>query len=119
MLKQLEEYGKWVEITGFGGVKIMDVKALAGVLSSELPDGIEIQLLNADLVASWLHLDFAVINALLAFQTGRNISKSLAVETVLYASAQRQIKKAIAEIGLIPSSENAACLVIGEGCRLG
>jgi len=114
MLRQLEEYGKYVEITGFRGVKIMDVKALAGVLSSELPDCVEVQLFDADLVASWLHLDFAVINALLAFQTGRNISKSLAVETVLYASAQRQIKKALAQIGLKTSSENVAMLVIGE-----
>jgi tRNA threonylcarbamoyladenosine modification (KEOPS) complex Cgi121 subunit len=114
MLEQLEEYGKYVEITGFRGIKITDIKVLAGSLFSELPGGVEVQLFNADLIASSLHLTFAVINALLAFQTGHNISKSLAVETALYASAQRQIKKALAQIGLEPNSENAAVLVVGE-----
>jgi tRNA threonylcarbamoyladenosine modification (KEOPS) complex Cgi121 subunit len=113
MLKQLEEFGKYVEITGFRGVKIKDIKAFADAVSSELPNGVEVQFFNADLVSSWTHLNFAIINALLAFQTGRNISKSIAVESVLYASAQRQIKKAIEQIGLKPGSERAALLVIG------
>ena len=113
MLKPIEEFGKYVEITGFRNVKITDAKAFAEVLSKKMPEGVEIQLFDADLVASWQHLYLATINALSAFKTNRNISKSIAVETVLYASAQRQIKKAIDQIGLKLQSKNAAVLVIG------
>jgi tRNA threonylcarbamoyladenosine modification (KEOPS) complex Cgi121 subunit len=114
MLKQLEEYGKYVEITGFRGIKIADAKAFAKALSHDIPEGVEVQLFNADIIAGWQHLYFAVLNALSAFKTSRNKSKSLSVETALYASTQRQIKKALEQIGLRSSSENVAVLVIGE-----
>jgi tRNA threonylcarbamoyladenosine modification (KEOPS) complex Cgi121 subunit len=114
MLKQLEEYGKYVEITGFRGIKIGDAKAFAEALSRDMPDGVEVQLFNADIIAGWQHLYFAALNALSAFKTDRATSKSLSVETALYASAQRQIKRALEQIGLKPSSENVAVLIIGE-----
>ncbi len=113
MLRQVGEFGKWIEINGFRGIKIGDAKALAETIIKQMPQGVEVQLFNADLVAGWQHLYFAAINALSAFETKRNISKSLAVETALYASAHRQIKKAIDQIGLKTDSENAGVLVIG------
>ena len=112
MLKQLEEYGKYVEITGFRNIKIEDAKAFIDALHADLPLVVEVQLFDADLVASWQHLYFAALNALMAFKNKRNISNSVAVETVLYASSQRQIKKAIDAIGLKPSSANAAVMVM-------
>lgn len=113
MLKRLEEFGKYVEITGFRNVSVGDAKIFADILSKSLPAGVEAQLFNADLIATWQHLFFAAINALSAFKTCRNVSKSLAVETALYASAQRQIKKAIDSVGLKPASKNAALLIVG------
>ena len=95
MLKQITEYNKYIEITGFRNIKIENTPAFLSVLHKLLPGDIEIQFSDADFVASWEHLYFAIVNALTAFKNKRNISKSLAVETVLYASAQRQIKKAI------------------------
>jgi tRNA threonylcarbamoyladenosine modification (KEOPS) complex Cgi121 subunit len=42
------------------------------------------------------------------------VSKSLAVEVMLYASAQRQIKKAIALIGVKPGSTNVAAVILSR-----
>jgi len=113
LLKRLNEFGKYVEITGFRNVSVGDAKIFADTLFKSLPAGVEAQLFNADLIATWHHLYFAAINALSAFKTRRNVSKSVAVETALYASAQRQIKKAIDSVGLKPSSKNAALLIVG------
>ena len=114
MLKQLAEYGKFVEIDGFKKTELGDPKAFLEAFRKELPEGVEVQLFNADLVATWQHLYFAALNALQAFKNKCNLSKSLAVETALYASGQRQIKKAIDLIGLKPDSANIAALLIGD-----
>jgi tRNA threonylcarbamoyladenosine modification (KEOPS) complex Cgi121 subunit len=79
-----------------------------------LPEDVEVQFFEADLVASWQHLYFAVLNAFVAFKTERNISKSVAVEVMLYASANRQISKAIELTGVKPSSTNVATVIISE-----
>jgi len=114
MQRRLEEYGKTVEITGFRNVHIKDARDLSKTLKSKLPEDCEIQLFDADLVATWEHLYFAVLNALMNKKGTRGISKTTAVETVLYASAQRQIQKAIDFIGLKPDSKNAAIVVVSN-----
>jgi KEOPS complex subunit Cgi121 len=114
MLKRIEEYGKYVEINGFRNVEVENAKDFLKNLHGNLVSDYELQLYNADLVATWQHLYFAVLNALMAFKTKRNISKTLAVETVLYASAQRQIKKAMDLIGIKPDSKNVAIMIISE-----
>jgi KEOPS complex subunit Cgi121 len=114
MLKRMDEYGKCVEISGFRNVKVEDAKDFLNSLSVDVVNDYEVQLYNADLVATWQHLYFAALNALMAFSTNRNISKTLAVETVLYASAQRQIKKAMDLIGIKPDSANVAIMIMSE-----
>jgi tRNA threonylcarbamoyladenosine modification (KEOPS) complex Cgi121 subunit len=54
------------------------------------------------------------LNALTAFKNSENISKSLAMETMLYASAQHQIRKATELVGIKHNSSEIAVLVIGE-----
>jgi tRNA threonylcarbamoyladenosine modification (KEOPS) complex Cgi121 subunit len=112
MQRRLEEYGKTVEITGFRNVRVKDAKSLSQTLKDKLPPDCEVQLFDANLVATWEHLYFAVLNALMNLKSARGISRSIAVETVLYASSQRQIQKAIDFIGLKPNSENAAIVVV-------
>jgi KEOPS complex subunit Cgi121 len=75
---------------------------------------LEFQFFNAKLVATWQHLYFASLNALTAFKNQTNISKSLAVEIMLYASAQRQIRKAMELIGIKKGVSEIAVLVIGR-----
>ncbi|MFB3888966.1 MAG: KEOPS complex subunit Cgi121 [Candidatus Bathyarchaeia archaeon] len=112
MLKHLGEHSMYVEIAGFRDVAVKDSEELLKAVRRNLPAHVEIQLFDADLVATWQHLYFSALNALTAFRSGRGVSKSLAVETVLYASTERQIKKAIQCLGVKPSSRNVAAVIL-------
>ena len=114
MLKHIEEAGKYVELTGFRNVSVNDAEEFVKAAREETPQTACIQFFDAELVATWQHLYFAVLNALLAFRNERNISKSVAMEVMLYASAQRQIRKAIQLIGVKRDSTNVAVVIIGE-----
>jgi tRNA threonylcarbamoyladenosine modification (KEOPS) complex Cgi121 subunit len=114
LLKYIEEDGKYVEITGFRNVKIEDAEEFLKAIRKEKQQNTAVQFFNAELVATWQHLYFAVLNALTAFRNKRNISKNVAMEVMLYASAQRQIRKAIALVGVKRDSASMAVVIIGE-----
>lgn len=114
MLKYLEEFGKYVATAGFRNAKITDVERFLESARSRIGLDVEFQFFNAKLVATWQHLYFAVLNALTAFKNQDNLSKSLAVETMLYASAQRQIRRAIELVGIKKGVSEIAVLVISE-----
>ncbi|MEM3699311.1 MAG: KEOPS complex subunit Cgi121 [Candidatus Bathyarchaeia archaeon] len=114
MLKQIKEYGKYLLITGFKNVKIENAEEFLKVINKEKPSDVEIQFFDAKLVATWQHLYFAAINALTAFKNKTNISKSLAMEMLLYASAQRQIRKAMEILGIKADTSEMAVFIIGE-----
>jgi tRNA threonylcarbamoyladenosine modification (KEOPS) complex Cgi121 subunit len=113
LLKYFEEFGEYVEITGFSNVQIEDAESFLKATRRE-QQGTAVQFFNAELVATRQHLYFAVLNALTAFRNKSNISKNVAVEVMLYASAQRQIRKAIALVGIKRDSANVAVVIIGE-----
>ena len=81
----------------------MDPSVTLKELRTAIP-GSEIQFLDGGHVAGKEHLEIAAINASHAFKSVINISRSLAMETLLYASAQRQIDAAIARIGVTQDS---------------
>ena len=114
MLKHIEEFGKYVAMTGFRNVKIRDVEEFFKIIRREKPSNVEIQFFDAELVATWQHLYFAVLNALTAFKNKRNISKSLTMEIMIYASAQHQIRKAMELLGVKLTTSKIAVLIIGE-----
>jgi tRNA threonylcarbamoyladenosine modification (KEOPS) complex Cgi121 subunit len=114
MLQFIREYSKYVEITGFKKVKFPDAEAFLKAHRRNARQDLDLQFFDADLIATRDHLQFAVLNALQAFGNGTNISKSLAVETMLFASAQRQIQKAIDRCGIKPQTTRMAATVIGE-----
>ncbi len=112
MLKLIPEAGKNVGITGFKDVKMEAPKKLLDAIRYGTRPEVAVQFFNADLVATWEHLYFAVVDALTAFTTRRSISKNLAVEVMLYASAQRQIRKAIELLGVKPGCPEVAVVVV-------
>ena len=114
MLKRIEEFGKYASITGFRNVKIEDTEEFLEKICRKKWSNVEIQFFDAKLVATWQHLYFAVLNALTVFKNKENISKSLAMETMLCASAQRQIRKATELVGIKRDSSEIAVLIIGE-----
>jgi tRNA threonylcarbamoyladenosine modification (KEOPS) complex Cgi121 subunit len=113
MLHCIKEYGKYAEINGFKNIKFIQAEAFLRAKRRETLS-IELQFFDSDLVATQQHLYFAVLNALQAFRNKTNISKSLAVEAMLYASAQRQIRKAIQRCGIKPETTSMAVIIIGK-----
>lgn len=115
MLKYIAEFGKHIAIAGFRKAKIEDIEEFFKIVRKEKKLAhVEIQLFDAKSVATWQHLYFAALNALTAFKNEENISKSLAMETMLYASAQRQIRKAMELLGIKSDSSEIAVLIIAE-----
>jgi len=114
MLVYIEEDRKYVEIAGFRGINIQNAEDFMKSASREKQLSIWVQFFNADLIATGEHLYFAALNALLAFRNSCNISKTVAMETMIYASAQRQIRKAIAMLGVKQDSSNVAVIIIGD-----
>jgi KEOPS complex subunit Cgi121 len=117
VLKHIEEFETYVEISGFKNVKIINAKEFLDTACKEEPSGIEVQFFDARLVATWQHLYFAVLNALTAFRNRENVSKSLAMEALLYAAAERQITKATELVGIRPTSSDVAVLIVGKEPR--
>ena len=110
----LEEHGQYAEITGYKNVKFEKAEAFLKANRKETPQTVNVQFFDAQLIATQEHLYFVALNALLAFRNKTNISKSLAMETMLFASAQRQIQKAIQRCGITPQTASIAVIVIGE-----
>lgn len=112
-MKPIEEYGMHVAVVGFRNVKINDVEKFLQEIREKRTD-VAMQFFDAKFVATWQHLYFAALNALKAFENENNISRSIAMESMVYASAQRQIQKAMNLLGIKPDSSEIAVLVIGE-----
>ncbi|MGD0977793.1 MAG: KEOPS complex subunit Cgi121 [Candidatus Bathyarchaeia archaeon] len=110
----VQEFRKNCEIVGFRDVKVNETDAFLDAVDRDKPAGVEVQFFDADLIATWQHLYFAVLNALTAFKNRENLSKSVAMETLLYASGRRQIQKATQLLGIKPASRSMAVLIVGS-----
>lgn len=77
-------------------------------------DECDIALLNADYISDRGHAELAAKKAIGSWSQGKNIARTLPIEIMLYASANRQINQAI-EMGVKSNSENKVIAVlIGE-----
>ena len=112
MQKYIQEFGKYCEIVGFKRVRINNSEEFLETTNRGKLTEVEIQFFDADFVATWQHLYFSVLNALVAFKNKENISRGLAMETMLYASARRQIRKATQLVGIKPMSPNIAIVMV-------
>lgn len=113
---KLDDFNRHMTIAGFREVKLKDVNRFFQAVK-EKTDNVCVQFFDASLVAGWQHILFAALGALNAFKGKVNISSSLAMETLLYSSAQRQIKDAVKLIGIKPSSRHVAVLVLASTPR--
>jgi len=119
LIRKIEGFGKHVAIAGFKNLMIGDVEGfLKAVRERVEAKDTCVQFFDAGLVAGWEHLFFAALNALRAFESGRNISNSLAMEALLFASAQRQIRRALELLGIKPESASVAVLAVAEKRRM-
>lgn len=117
MLYFFEEFNVYVEIAGFKGVSFERADVYLKDNRKVELQKVWVQFFNSALIATCDHLYFAVLNALYAFKNNVNFSKNLAVETLLYASSQHQIQRAIQLIGLNADVSEVAVVVIGESAE--
>ena len=110
---RLEGFNQHLTIAGFRNIKIKEVNKFLQA-AKDKTDSACVQFFDASLIAGWEHLRFAVLNALNAFKGKANISCTLSMETLLYASAQRQIKEAVRLMGIKNSTSLVAVLVLAE-----
>jgi len=113
MIKLAEGFNKHITMVGFKNVHINNIDQILNS-ARKMSDTAAIQFFDAKLIAGWQHLYFAALNALKAFKNQTNISKNLAVECLLYACAQRQIRVALSVIGIKQSSSEIAVLIITD-----
>jgi KEOPS complex subunit Cgi121 len=99
----------FVAVGGFRS-EVGDPKALVKAVS-EATAPHAVQLLDAGRVAGRDHLFMAAVNAAKSTETGLAVSKSITVEAILYASAQDQITKALALLGVTSKSSTVALMV--------
>jgi tRNA threonylcarbamoyladenosine modification (KEOPS) complex Cgi121 subunit len=104
--------GKYLIITGFKGLD-KDTKSILELNKSRF-EGSSIQFFDAQYIGGVDHLYYAVLNALYSFEKGYNISRTLEMEALLYASGQNQISKAIKILGVKKNSSKIALLIISN-----
>jgi KEOPS complex subunit Cgi121 len=97
-----------IEVAGARG-QIPDPDELYGQLNS-IGEG-SVVALNPEMVCGIDHLLSAAEHAVRAFERGTNSSSSLGLETVLYASGERQIVKALDKMGVRPGSQAVALVL--------
>lgn len=108
------KWSRWnVVIGGFRDVDVFDVDEFLHGIGEAVSPHI-FQIFDADRVAGWEHLFLSAVNAVKAVQGGTAVSKSLAVEVLLYASCQDQISQAFSIIGISQSTRRVALLLMGE-----
>jgi tRNA threonylcarbamoyladenosine modification (KEOPS) complex Cgi121 subunit len=107
VLKRLQDEGRYLLIAGFSGKERIEVSRVFDWIQTQ---GLAVQIFDAKSIAGWRHVYYAVVNAMTAFRTGRNITRSLPIEILLYVSGQDQIDKALQVVG-IEDSTSRICLV--------
>ena len=103
----------WVTITAAENISVNDINTTLGKLD-QMNEGKIYQLFDADKITDQLQIYYAASNAHYAMENGSNISNKLDVETLLYASTQNQISKAIKLIGVSTKTNRIAIIVISE-----
>ncbi len=99
------------EIYNSNNLKQEELLNLAKSMSS---DSLTVQLMNGLLIVDEAHLLSAAQNAVNAQNGKYMLSRTLDVEIIVYASAQRQIGRALDELGVYDRLEHVAVVVIGN-----
>jgi KEOPS complex subunit Cgi121 len=108
---RLKNFNKYLLIISLVDANLSNFDNAIKKLKTDLGEA-ELQFFDSKKIAGWEHIYFAALNALEAFQSKNNISKSLSMELLLYASTERQIKDAIQKIGIKPNGKEVTIAII-------
>jgi len=106
----------FVAIGGLRVANVGDPRALVKAVGDAAAPQLA-QIVDACKVAGRDHLFMAAVNAARSTETGFAVSKSITVEVLLYASAQAQITKALARMGVTVSTRSIALMVFAHNQR--
>jgi len=94
---------------------IIEVKSLSDFLKRLNKIGCTITFLDANYVVDKDHVEFAAKKAIKAWNEGRRVAKTLAMEILLYCAGRRQISDAI-EMGLKEGLNEVVAVVLEDEC---
>jgi len=103
----------WTGIAEIFNSSHMGTDALVKLASKREEDIYAIQFLDSSLIVSVGHLLSATQNAVNAWKGGYMLTRGLDAEVLVYASAQRQISRAIENLGVHDGLQSLALVVVG------
>jgi tRNA threonylcarbamoyladenosine modification (KEOPS) complex Cgi121 subunit len=115
VLFEISELGQYVWISGFDA-KPPSIDQILQTVSRSFP-GTSAQFVDLDKVPGSRYLFVATYNALKSFSSKHPISRSLAMETLLYVSASRQIVEALKRVGVTLETKRIAALAVGPSAN--
>jgi len=112
LLFYIPESERHVWISAFD-VKPDNVEQILRAAQEKFPE-VCVQIVDLNGVAGSRYLFLAILNALKSFNSKRPISKTLAMEVLLYVAASRQISEAIKLVGVTDNTTSIAVIAIGS-----
>ncbi len=108
-----EDNGEVIGIAEIHNSNHLKQDELIQLAKSFSTDSLTVQLLNGLLIANETHLLSAAQNAINAKRGEYMLSRSLDVEIIVFASAQRQIGRALDELGVYDGLNEIAVVMVG------
>jgi tRNA threonylcarbamoyladenosine modification (KEOPS) complex Cgi121 subunit len=103
----------FIGLSEISNSKGLGVNQLLDLAKSYSEDLLAIQFFNSNLIASEIHLLSAAQNAINAWRGDYMIARTLDVEIIVYASAQRQIHQALSILGVKDGLSSISVVIIG------
>jgi len=111
LIFHIPEFSSHVWLTAFE-CRPADVEATLRAAQKELPN-VCVQLVDLSKVAGSRYLLLACYNALKSSHSKQPISRTLSMEILLYASANRQISEAVRRVGITEATRQIAAIAVG------
>ncbi len=108
-----DTYVAFTLLKGFNSEYLDDVAALLDSLSGIVKPA-EVQLFDADRVVDEEHVEAAIVNAVLSYNSPLRVARSLKVEFLLKLAATDQISEALKRVGLSSSTRRVAVCIFGS-----
>jgi len=109
---ELPEIGLYAWISAFNAT-VQAPEDIFRITAEKCPD-VSVQLVDLDRVPGQRYLKLATVNAAKSFRSKQPIAKTLAMELLLYISAEKQIVRALKTVGITAETHRIAALAVGQ-----
>jgi tRNA threonylcarbamoyladenosine modification (KEOPS) complex Cgi121 subunit len=108
----LPEFSAHIWISGFAS-RPSDLDLIIRTILEKYPH-VNVQFVDLDKVPGSRFLFLATLNAMKSYHSPQRISKTLSMEILLFASANRQIDEAIRLVGMTPNTKKTAVVLVAR-----